>query len=101
MSSMTDQELAEALEGLYAYDSGCVSSGIHDENLKARLHTVFHEKDASERVRFISQMVIDHYLSPEANKLRYGPEDALLFLRWVEGEYPEAIIFSTMDFEND
>jgi hypothetical protein len=33
---MTDEELIEALTALYAYDTGSVDSGIHDDALKAR-----------------------------------------------------------------
>lgn len=34
---MTDEELFDALDWLFAYDTGCVSSGIHDELLRERV----------------------------------------------------------------
>lgn len=33
---MTDAELFDALDGLFAYDTGATDSGIHDEALRLR-----------------------------------------------------------------
>lgn len=83
---MTNEELARALGGLYAYDTGCVSSGIHDEELRAR---VKEELAADEPHNFLypprlSYIAREMFLSDEAIDLGYGMEDFIDFVKWLD-----------------
>lgn len=84
---MTDEALTEALDGLYAYDSGCVDSGTHDEALRARciaeLHNRMGEYEIAPRL-FLSRLVRDMWLSEEALANGYGIQDAMEFVAWLD-----------------
>lgn len=84
---MTDDELRDALEGLYAYDSGSVSSGIRDETLRARCIAELQARtgpyELFPRV-LIGRMVRDLWLSEEALAEGYGPEEAREFINWLD-----------------
>jgi len=84
---VTDEELRDALNGLYAYDTGSLDSGIHDEALRSRCIDELRHRtgphDLYPRL-FIGRMVRDLYLSEEALTEGYGPEDAYEFIRWLD-----------------
>lgn len=84
---MTETELRDALEGLFAYDTGAVDSGIHDEGLRARCQEAISEMrlgaEAAPRL-WLSRLVRDLWLSEEALQQGYGVEDAVEFLRWLD-----------------
>lgn len=86
---MDDKELQDALEGLYAYDQGAVSSGIRDESLRARcvaeLRAQTGPHDLYPRV-LVGRMVRELFLSEEALEQGYGPEDAASFIRWLDDD---------------
>ncbi len=77
---MTDEELSDALDGLKAYDSGCIDSGIHDEVLRERVKA---ELAASSMTR-ISRIVREMRLSDEALAQGYTLEDVASILRWLD-----------------
>jgi len=83
---MTEQELRDALDGLYAYDTGSVDSGIHDEALRQRcmieLQSRLGPGEAAPRL-LLSRMIRDMWLSEEALAQGYGIEDALAFVGWL------------------
>lgn len=83
---MKYEELKDALDGLHAYDGGCLDSGIHDEGLRARVKEYLQKLPETERRAVIAKMLIDMYLGPEALAGGYGPEDAKDFLEWLEGD---------------
>lgn len=76
---MSDDELGDALEGLYAYDQGATDSGIHDEALrekcKARLQTV--------EGLWLARWARDHFLSERALDQGYRLEDVRGFIEWL------------------
>lgn len=87
---MTDEDLADSLAGLYAYDTGCVDSGIHDERLRQRCIEELGARpvgaaEVGPRL-FLSRMIRDHWLSEEALEQGYGIEDVLSFAEWL-GDY--------------
>lgn len=84
---MTDQELQDTLDGLYAYDTGSVDSGIHDEELRQRciaeLRSRLGPGEMAPRL-FLSRMIRDMWLSEEALAQGYGIEDAVGFIVWLD-----------------
>jgi hypothetical protein len=96
---VTDDELREALDGLSAYDLGCVDSGIHDEALRQRcIYELRHrrhaasenaEAEAAHRA-WEAHTLRDMWLSDEAVAAGYGVEELLQFIDWLgeRMEYP-------------
>ncbi len=87
---MTEQELRDALDGLYAYDGGATDSGIHDEVLRQKCITTIKAMPLKpgELVPrlWLSRLIRDMWLSEEVLEQGYGIEDAISFLRWLEEE---------------
>lgn len=86
--SLTDDELFDALNGLYAYDTGSIDSGIHDEALRARVKRELEldarpSQIAGDR---LARFVRDRMLNEESITAGYGLEDVAGFIRWL-GEY--------------
>lgn len=81
---MTPDDLYDALSGLHAYDSGCVSSGIHDELLRERAKTYLKGLDETALRLVLSRFVRDMYLMEEALSQRYGIEDVKDFIDWLD-----------------
>lgn len=87
---MNEQELRDALEGLYAYDDGATDSGIHDEALRERCKKAIKAMPIGEHELFprlwLSRLIRDMWLSEESLEQGYGILDAMSFLRWLEEE---------------
>lgn len=87
---MTDAELSDALDGLYAYDTGCRDSGIKDERLRSKVQVEFFtdpERTGSQLISVrMSRIVREMFLSEEALSQGYGLEDVAHFLRWLDDE---------------
>jgi hypothetical protein len=79
---VTPGELSDALDGLYAYDIGCVSSGIHDEMLRERVKAELKTVD----LLWLSHWVREQYLSDEALKQGYRLEDVARFIKWLRDD---------------
>jgi hypothetical protein len=82
--SMTEDEIRDAMEGLYAYDTGCVSSGIHDEVLRRRVLDALEALPATARRAMLARICRELYLTDGAIALGYGCEDAGDFVRWLD-----------------
>lgn len=84
---MTDDELRNALDGLYAYDTGCVDSGVHDEALRERCIAEMRSRmgphDIAPRL-FLSRLIRDMWLTEEALAQGYGIEDVMSFAAWLD-----------------
>lgn len=76
---MTPDELAEALDGLFAYDTGC-DSGIHDELLRERAKVALRSLTEAE----LALMTREMFLTDERIRQRYGLEDVAHFIRWLD-----------------
>lgn len=72
-------ELKAALDGLFAYDTGCVGSGIKDESLRAHATQALNKLNRQE----LAVMVREMWLSDEAISAGYGAEDVAEFFRWL------------------
>jgi hypothetical protein len=94
--ALDEEALFDALDGLHAYDSGCVDSGIHDERLRQRVKEELARIAEDERTesqlvsrRFntvLSKFLNKHFLGEEALAQGYGYEDMMKFLRWLSKE---------------
>ena len=71
-----DIELVDKMDGLFAYDSGCISSGINDPLAKEFF------KVHSEVSFRIADILIRQYLFQK----EYGLEDMKAFIDWFENE---------------
>ena len=80
---MTTEELASALSGLFAFDSGATDSGIHDEVLRSQVKDILHGMAEEECRLTMSRILRDLFLSEEALAEGYGIEDAAEFIRWL------------------
>ena len=76
--------LKDALDGLHAYDGGCVSSGIHDEMLRQRVKDYLRSLPDPERRKLLGKIGRDLYLSDRALEQGYGMEDAGHFSKWLD-----------------
>lgn len=87
---MGEEELRDALGGLFAYDTGSIDSGIHDEVLRERCKEIIMAMPVGEYELmprlWLSRLVRDRYLSEEALAQGYGIEDVFSFVRWLHDE---------------
>jgi hypothetical protein len=90
---MTDDELRDALDGLFAYDTGSVDSGIHDEGLRAaciaelkgRLEVGKSEPGAGGAfLAWEARFLRDMHLSDESIQQGYCIADFLEFVQWLD-----------------
>ena len=80
---MTEEELATALEGLFAYDDGSTQIGTHDPALKARCVTYLDSLPDDESRALLARIARELWLSDDAIEVGYGLEDAAEFARWI------------------
>ncbi|GLY32113.1 hypothetical protein [Kineosporia sp. NBRC 101731] len=87
---MTQEELQDALLGLFAYDTGSRDSGIHDEALRQRVIGQLSGDERGEHEliarRPISRVIRESFLTEEALDQGYGIEDVHGFLCWLSSE---------------
>lgn len=79
--------LKDALDGLYAYDCGSLDSGIRDQGLKAEVGAYLDSLDDRDRMRLLSKIARDLYLSDEAIEQGYGLTDVNLFYDWLVDQH--------------
>jgi len=75
----------ELMVGLFAYDTGCVDSGIHDNVAKANLFVKFHAY-AGENNGEIYPVITEYatwLLSEDGIKQGYTLEDVKCFISWL------------------
>ena len=72
---MTFEEKVDRLDGVFAYDTGCISSGIKDDKFKVELRKDF---DLTEKlVTEVSKRYLNH---------DYTAEDIHALLKWADSE---------------
>lgn len=76
--------LYEALNGLYAYDTGSVDSGIKDELLRGKVKNYLTTISGNDVELLIAKYVREYYLSDEALEEGYGLEDVIEFSNWLD-----------------
>jgi hypothetical protein len=94
---VTGEEIWAALDGLYAYDMGSRGSGIHDEDLRARVMAEIKAiplgpYEIVPRL-WLSRLVREMWLSDEALAQGYGIEDALGFTKWLDEQMTWGLVF--------
>lgn len=81
---MTIQKLYDSMDGLFAYDTGCVDSGIRDEVLRQEVIKHLRNLDPVEFRVVLSNYVREYFISKEAIEQGYGIEDVKSFIEWLE-----------------
>lgn len=79
---MTNEELRQALAGLFAYDIGCTDSGIHDKVLRASVKGVLAIIDPGDFTRMVREM----WFTEEKIAKGYTAKDAYEFMQWLNDE---------------
>lgn len=78
---MTDEELSDAIDALYAYDSGCTDSGTHDPRLKAKVREALTAPGGMRRAWCV---LVRLNLCEDSRSSGYGWEDLAEEARWCE-----------------
>lgn len=88
-----EEELFDAIDGLFAYDSGAVDSGIHDEKLRMAVQVYLlallqtgrgpHRRYSPEFSALLGRYIDRFFLGKEAIARGYGLEDLQGFMRWL------------------
>jgi hypothetical protein len=85
---MDKEKLFESLEGLFAYDTGCVDSGIHDERLRREVINYLHSLSSDDFRLIMTEFIREYFVCEEAVNQGYGIEDVSSFIEWLS-EYME------------
>ena len=83
---MDHAELWDALDGLYAYDTGSTDSGIHDELLRERVKTQLGHITSDRRALLVRGWLRNAFLTGKARGEGYGQEDCDEFLQWISDD---------------
>lgn len=75
---MTFKEKLDRLDGVFAYDNGCVSSGIKDDDFKARLRG-----DTDGETDELLKALTKQYLNSDEG---YTLEDIKALIDWAEDQ---------------
>lgn len=81
---MNTDELYSALDGLHAFDSGAMDSGISDEAIRRQVCDYLGSVSDTERRLLLSRFVREHYLTEEALAAGYGIGDVADFIEWLD-----------------
>lgn len=76
-----EEDLVDGMMGIYAYDTGCVDSGIHDELLRERVKQEF--LTSTEGERKLAVIVRENFLSEQALDYGFTLEDVKNFIEWL------------------
>ncbi len=79
--------LADALDGLHAYDGGALDSGVHDEELRAFCKAYLATFDRNARRVILSRIMRQLYLEEDRLAQGYGWEDARDFGDWLDEQF--------------
>ncbi len=80
---MDKKQVFEALDGLFAYDSGCTDSGIHDEKLRSEVISHLNNLSETDLRILLSEFTREQFLTDDALRRGYGIEDVGGFLEWL------------------
>lgn len=82
---MKTAKLIDALDGLFAYDTGATDSGIHDEDLRTQcINELQRRLDQDDGRVLMSRLLRDMWLSDDMLAQGYGYEDMLRFVEWLD-----------------
>ncbi len=80
---MTGLPYADAVIGIFAYDTGCVSSGIRNEPLRQEIKDWIKAQPDDDLRLWLGRLVREEFLTEEALAAGYGPEDVHSFFQWM------------------
>jgi hypothetical protein len=83
---MDKEVLFDTLDGFFAYDTGCVDSGIHDTRLKTKIKLYLHELPSNDFRLLMTEFIREYFVSEEAVSKGYGIEDVKSFINWLDEE---------------
>lgn len=83
---MNEDELLDALDGLYAYDGGAVDSGIKDERLRTRVKAHLLAIPYRERDILLGRIARELYLTDDALEQGSCLEGVEGFIRWLRDQ---------------
>ncbi|MNS95204.1 hypothetical protein D3C72_1294520 [compost metagenome] len=81
---MNTKTLYDALDGMFAYDSGCVDSGINDRLLREAIKDYFFLLDSESSRLLLSRFIREYFLTEEKLAMQYGIEDVARFIGWLD-----------------
>ena len=81
---MNKLKLFESLDGLSAYDTGCIDSGIKDEILRETVKNYLNNLDDKSFRLLLSEYIKEYFLNDEALKQGYGIADVKNFIDWLD-----------------
>lgn len=86
-SGMSDEELLDAVSGLFAYDTGAASSGIRDELLRQKVIEELHKGLGTHQLYSVraARIARELFLTDEAIAQGYGLADVAEFIEWLDG----------------
>ena len=76
---MDKTEFLEAIDGLWAYDTGCVDSGIHDEVLRTKV-IQFLDSEPKKTLEWLGEHAVQLLTSSQG----YTLEDVHGLMAWLE-----------------
>lgn len=94
MFKYKNYDLSEAIDGLMAWDSGCVDSGIKDDLLKENVGNYLKSLSNKDFRIEIGKLIRELYLTDEMLSQGYGPEDVKEFFTWLSDQFLIDIQFS-------
>lgn len=81
---MDREKLFDSLDGLYAYDCGCINSGIYDELLRYEIKEYLTSLDSNTFRIITTEFVREYFVCEKAVKQGYGIEDIKSFIDWLD-----------------
>ncbi len=84
MKLLDINKLFTSLNGLFAYDTGSINSGIYDEFLRTEIIEYLDSLEEDEFRILLSTFVREKFLSEKALQSGYGIEDVYSFIKWLD-----------------
>lgn len=79
---MTYEEIRDALDGFWAYDTGATDSGIKDADLKAKVMNHIQSLEPPEHKALLDKLCLE-FISGGGLWRTHSPEDLRDFLVWL------------------
>lgn len=83
MVIMNKEKLFDSLDGLKAYDTGCIDSGIHDEKLRQEVITYLRSLDGKTLRITLTEYIRKYFVCEDAVEKGAGIEDVRAFIDWL------------------
>lgn len=80
---MEKNELFDYIDGFFAWDLGCRSSGIHDVLLEEKVRKYIKGLSQEDYNKILAEFIDQHFTSEKARSQGYGYEDVAEFVPWL------------------